>query len=119
MLAAIVDERAHAAPVGAGDENVADMERAALDEDGGDRAAALVELRLDHGAFGGAVRVGVELEHFRLEEDRLEQLVEVGALGRGDLDVEHLAAHRFDEDLVLQELACARGSGRRRACRSC
>ncbi len=52
----------------------------------------------------GRSRIGAELEHLGLEQDGLEQLVEVGVLGRRDLDVEHLAAHRFDEDLVLEEL---------------
>ena len=52
----------------------------------------------------GAVRVGLQLEHFGLQQDRLEQLVEVGVLQRRDLDVERLAAHRFDDDLVLQQL---------------
>ena len=52
----------------------------------------------------GAVRVGLEIEHFGLQRDRLEQLVEIGPLGRRDFDVERLAAHRFDQHLVLQEL---------------
>ena len=52
---------------GAGDEHVADPERAALDQHGRERAAALVELGLDHRAFGGAVGVGLELEDFGLE----------------------------------------------------
>ena len=50
--AGIGDERAHAAPFGAGDDDVAAMQRAALHQHGRDRAAAAVELRLDHGAFG-------------------------------------------------------------------
>ena len=104
LLAAIVDQRAHAAPFGAGDDDVADTQRAALDEHGRDRAAAAVELRLDHDAFGRAVRIGLQVEDFRLQQDRLEQLVEIGLLGRRDLDVERLAAHRFDHDLVAQKL---------------
>ena len=53
-----------------------------------------------------AARSGLALqfEHFGLQQDGLEQLVEIGALDRRDLDVEHVAAHRFDEDLVLEEL---------------
>ena len=39
-----VVHRAHAAPVGAGDERVADLERAAADQDRDHRAAARVEL---------------------------------------------------------------------------
>ena len=53
-FALVVDQRADAAPFGAGDDDVADMQRAALDQHGRDRAAAAVELGLDHGAFGGA-----------------------------------------------------------------
>src|SRR5215216_6774216 len=56
------DERADAAPFGAGHDDVADMERAALDQHGRDRAAAAVELRLDHGAFGRTVGIGFELQ---------------------------------------------------------
>ena len=78
--------------------------RAALDEHGRERAAALVELGLDHRAFGGAVGVGLELEDFGLELDRFEQLVEVGLLGRRDFDVLDVAAHVLDDDLVLQQL---------------
>ena len=52
----------------------------------------------------GAVGVGLEFEHLGLQQDGFEQLVEVGALDRRDLDVEDVAAHRFDEDLVLEKL---------------
>ena len=51
--AGVGHERAHAAPFGAGHHDVADMQRAALHQHGCDRAAAAVELGLDHGAFGG------------------------------------------------------------------
>ena len=44
LLAIAVGQRADLARGRAGDEHVADLERAALDEHGGDRAAALVEL---------------------------------------------------------------------------
>ena len=55
LLAVVVDQGADAAPLGAGDDDVADLERAALDEHGRDRAAAAVELGLDHDAFGRPV----------------------------------------------------------------
>ena len=60
-LAQEVVHRPHAAPVGAGDERVAGAQRAALDEDGHDRAAARVEPRLDHGAARRRVGVGLQL----------------------------------------------------------
>ena len=85
------------------DEHVTDAQRAALDEHGRERAAALVELGFDHRAFGGAVGVGLQLEDFGLELDRFEQLVEVGLLGRRDFDVLDVAAHVLDDDLVLEQ----------------
>ena len=88
----------------AGDEHVADAKRAALDEHGRERAAALVELGLDHRAFGGAVGVGLQLEDFGLELDRVEQLVEIGLLGRRNFDVLDVAAHVLDDDFVLEKL---------------
>ena len=90
--------------IGPGDEDVADPQRAALDEHGRERAAALVEPGLDHRAFGGAVGIGLQLEQFGLERDRLEQFVEAGLLERGDLDVLHLAGHLLDHHLVLEQL---------------
>ena len=102
--AGIARQRAHSAPFGAGDDDVADAQRAALHQHGRDRATAAVELGLDHGAFGRTVRVGLEIENFRLQADRLQQPVEVELLGRRHLDVEHVAAERFDLDFVLQQL---------------
>ena len=52
-FAGVVDQRAYAAPFGAGHDEVADAQRAALDQHRRHRAAAAVELGLDHGAFGG------------------------------------------------------------------
>ena len=67
----------------------------------------------------GRVRIGLEVEDFGLQRDGLEQLVEIELLGRRDLDVEHVAAERFDLHFVLQQLgAHALGLGVR-PCRSC
>jgi hypothetical protein len=51
-----------------------------------------------------AGRFGLEIENFRLQRQRLEQVLEVRLLGRRNLDVEHLAAERLDLHLVLQQL---------------
>jgi hypothetical protein len=59
--------------IGADHEHVADAKGAALDKDGRERAAALVELGLDHGTFGRAVGIGLELEDFGLKRNRIEQ----------------------------------------------
>ena len=48
--AGVVLHRPHLAPLRAGDDRVADVQRAALDQHGGHRAAAGVEVGLDHRA---------------------------------------------------------------------
>ena len=69
--AGVGDECAHAAPLGARHDDVADVQRAALHENGRHRATAAIELGLDHGAFGRTIRIGLEIENFRLQADRL------------------------------------------------
>jgi hypothetical protein len=80
------------------------LEQAALDEHGRDRATAAIELRLDDRAFGVAERIGLEVEHLRLEEQTFEQRVEPRAGQRRDLELERVATHGFDLDVVLEEL---------------
>ena len=70
--------------VDAGDDRVADAEGAVLHQHGGHRAAALLQLGLDDGAARGPVRVGLELQHFGLEQDGLEQLLDAFVVARGD-----------------------------------
>ncbi len=78
-LAAAVLQGADAAVRVADDDDVADLERAGLDEHRGHRAAALVQLRLDDGADGGALGVGLELLDVGDDQDRVEQVVDAGA----------------------------------------
>jgi hypothetical protein len=104
VLATVIDQRADTAPLVAGNEDFARLERAGLNQNGGNRTAATIELGLDHDAFGGAIGVGLQIEKFGLQQDRVEQLVEVELLGGGDLDVEDFTAHAFDEDFVLQKV---------------
>src|SRR3546814_6954214 len=79
------------------DLHVADPKRAAVDEHRRDRPATLVELGLDHDAFGVAVRVGLEFEQLGLELDLLDQVVEPGLLERRHLDILDVARHHLDE----------------------
>ena len=102
-FALVVDQRADAAHLGAGHDDVADPQRAALHQHGRDRAAAAIELGFDHGAFGGTFRIGLEVEQFGLQRDHLEQLVEIGLVLGGDLDIDDVAAERFDLHFVLQQ----------------
>ena len=59
---------------------VADLERAPLDEHGGHRAPADVEVGLEDDARGPAVGVGPELLELGDEEDGLEQVVDAEVL---------------------------------------
>ena len=103
-LAHVVLERADAPERLADDDDVADLERAGLDERGRDRAAALVELGLDDRADGVALRVGLELLEVGDEQDHLDQLVEPEAgLGR-DRHERHVAAVLLDDDAGLGQL---------------
>ena len=88
----------------ADDDDVADAERAGLDDRRGDRAAALVELRLDDRADRGALRVGLQLLEVGHEEDRLEQVGQPDAgLGRHGHE-RRVAAVLLDDDVGLGQL---------------
>ena len=118
-LAGEVVHRPHPAPLRAGDQRVADLERAALDQDGDDRAAAGVELGLDHGAGGRRVGVGAELLQLGDQQDHVEQVVEaLVGLGR-DVAVDGVAAPVLGREPVLRRARCGPGRAWRPPCRSC
>ena len=66
-LTVLVEHGAHAAKAGAGHHGVAHMERTAVDDHRGHRAAAAIELALEDVARGKGVGVGLELEDVGLE----------------------------------------------------
>ena len=112
LLAVLVEHGADLAPRAAGDDRVADAERAALDQRGDDRAAALVEVRLEHRRPCRHLRVGGELLDLGDEQDRLEQLVDADARGRRDVDDDRVATPCLGDQLALDELladACGIG----------
>src|ERR671910_2249416 len=104
LAAAVVVQRADAAPVRAGDDRVADPEGAAVDQHGDDRAAARVELGLDHHARRLDVRIGPELLDLGQQQDRLQQVVEVRPRLRGDVDEHGLAAPLLGLEAELRHL---------------
>ena len=97
-VAALVEQRAHAAGELAADEVVADLQRAALHQQRGERALARIEGGLDDGALGPAVGVGLEVEDVGLEQDLLEQQVDAGALLGRDCGREDVAAELLEHD---------------------
>ena len=115
VIALIGDQRADTAHFGTGHDDIADLQRAALHQHGCDRTTAAIELGFDHGAFRRTLRIGLQIEQFGLQRDHLEQLVEIGLVLGRHLDVDDVAAERFDLHFVLQQLgthalgACASG----------
>ncbi len=106
-LALVVEQRLHAAVRVAGDDRVADLERAALHEHRRDRAAADVEARLDDRAGRLGVGIGaqaLELE-IRDEENLLEQRVEVRLRLGGDFRELRVPAPVLRVETFLRELA--------------
>ena len=118
--ARVVVHRADAAPVRTADEGVADLQRAALDQQRDDRAAARVELGLDDHARRLGVRVGLQVLELGDREDRVEQVLEVQLglrghvdelvaavglpVGRRDVALGHLAAHALRIGPLLVDL---------------
>ena len=93
--------------------------RAVLDQQGGDHAAAAIELGLDHRAAARTIGIGLEVEDFGLQQQGLFQPVEAGlGLGR-DFDVEHVAAQLFRPPARAAADPGARGRDWRPACPSC
>ena len=104
-LAALVEQRAHAAGVHAADEVVADLERAVLHEHRGDRALARIELRFDRPCpsarrFGFALRSRISAWS-RIWSSSSPTFVPFLA----EISVrERVAAELLEHDAVLQQL---------------
>ena len=119
-LAVFVEHRAHAAVAGAGEHDVAALQRARLHQHGGDRAAALVELRLDHQALARhRIGGGLQLEHLGLQQHLLEQVVD--ALRRSWPTPARTANRRrtLRAPRSRPPARSSRARGWPRACRSC
>ena len=75
------------------------------DEDRRHRAAAAIELRLEHGARRVPLRIGLVLADVADEEHHFEQRVEPGLLLRRDGHHDGLAAPVFRDEIQIGELA--------------
>ena len=89
-LALIVDQRADFTPLLAHNEDIALFQRAALHQNSRNRATAHIQLRLDDGPFGCAVRVRLQVKQFGLKRDGFKQLIQTLASGGGNFDILHL-----------------------------
>src|SRR3954453_15610092 len=103
--AVLVEQRPDATVGVAGDDRVANPQRAALHQHGGDGAAALVELALDDHTLRVLLGVGPQVQRgVRGEQDRREQVLDALTGGRGDVDEHRLAAVLLGHQPVLGEL---------------
>ncbi len=84
LFALVVDQRAHFSERSAGDDDVADAQRAVLHQHRGDRAAAAVQRRFDHDAARAPVLVRAQLTDVGLEQHGVEEAVDAVAGLRGD-----------------------------------
>mmetsp|Transcript_11743 Transcript_11743/g.37222 ORF Transcript_11743/g.37222 Transcript_11743/m.37222 type:complete len:541 (-) Transcript_11743:155-1777(-) len=101
---AVNHELAHAAPLRAGDDDVADTQRAALHNCRRDGPEATVHARLNGDALGGAVRVGAQVEHLGEERDLLLEALEARPLLGRHFRGEHVAAKPLEHDVVVEQL---------------
>ena len=104
LLALVADHGPDTAYGGAGDDNVALVQRAVLHQQRCHGAAALVQPRLDDRALGGAVGVGLQLAYLSSEGQHFQQIVHTHTgLGR-DGTHNGLAAPLLAHQAVLGEL---------------
>ncbi len=90
--AMIVEEGAHFSEDCAADEEVAGLERAVLNKDGGDGAAAFVHAGFKNGAAAGRVGIGFEFAQIGDEKNNFEQAVQTFFLFGGNFDEFGIAA---------------------------
>ena len=101
--AAVVDQGAHAAVHGAGDERVPDLQRAVLNQHGRHTAPAFVDLGFQHDPGGEPLRIGLEVLQVGDQENHLEQKIEVGLhLGR-NRDRDDVAAPVLGQQALVGE----------------
>lgn len=83
--------------------DVAAFQRAAFDKHGGNRAAPLIQLRLNHHGLRLTVGVGGQFHDFGLERQFFEQFVKVKFFQCRNLNILNLAAHLFDDDFMFEQ----------------
>ena len=104
LLALGVGHGADTAHGGARDDDIALMQGAVLDQQGGHGAAALVQPGLDDGTVGGTVGVGLQLPHLGGKDHHVQQVVNAHARLGGDGADNGLAAPLLGHQLILGEL---------------
>ena len=99
-LAAIVEEAADSAVAAARQADIADAQRAVLNQHGGDGAEAFVDAAFDHAATRGSRWVGLEIHDLALQIENFDQFGNALAGGGAGADDFSFAAP-FDRDSAL------------------
>ena len=100
----VVQHLPDAADRGAGDDDVAGVQRPVLDQQGRDRAAALIQPCFDDGALGEPVGVGFQFLHLGDQQDVFQQVVDPLAGQGRDGDADDIAAPFFRDEAVFGQL---------------
>src|SRR5690606_19801086 len=103
-LPGFVEHRTHTAEFLPRDDRIAGLQGAALDEHRSDRTASLLHAGLHNDTGGRAGVSGLELEHVRLQENRIEQLIDALARTGGYVHEQRIAAPLFGQHVVLREI---------------
>ena len=103
LLAVIVGHRADAANRGARDNGIACVQGAVLNEQGSDRAAALVETRFDNSTLCKTVGISLEFLYLSNEKNVFEQLVDPFACLCGNGNADNVTAPVLANEVVLGE----------------
>ena len=103
LYSGMADQGANFPAERADDKHVADMQRAALHQHRRHRATAPLQLGFDDSAFRQPVRIRLQFQHFGLEQNHLEQLIEAGLLFGRDLDHDRVAAPGFGDQAMFGE----------------
>ena len=104
LLTLIVGHDTDTAHCGAGNNGFAGMEGTGLDEDGGNGAAAGIQLGLDDGALGHAVGVGGQFHGIGHQQDHLQQVIDAVAGLGGNGNADGIAAPLLGNQLVFGQL---------------
>src|SRR5699024_7647649 len=89
---------------GAGDYALAALDRTVGYQQRGDRALVLIQSRFDDRTHAQAVRVGLQLENFGLQEDHLQQVDDALARLGGYRHENNVAAPVLYEDAVFRQI---------------
>ena len=104
MFTLVVAHRAHTSDSRTDNDSIARVKRTVLDEDGRNRSAAAVELRLNDDTFGAAVRICLKFLHFRDKQDHFKKFRNSLFGERGNGNAYRIAAPFLRHEVIFRQL---------------